>query len=118
VLKRKKFLNLLIIFVLGTLLISWGKSAIKTLQGSSQLKQLQNDLAESTAKIENLEGQLKSQQTEEYIEEQARNKLNLIKPGEKAVVLGQKQNQDSDLPAEADLPQKNWEKWRYLFLRF
>lgn len=76
----------------------------------------QNALVKQQKENEQLKNQLQEVSKESYIEEEARNKLLLIKPGEHPVfiskdLLGIKSNE-----AKKIVEKSNWEQWKELFL--
>lgn len=106
------------------LLIVLSGSFIKSLKRSHEAKLLiektENKLAKAKKENEELQQTLEFIQSEQFIEEQLRNKLGLAKEGEIVLVLP-----DSDtlkklapiIPEEQDQkPLPNWKKWMNLFI--
>lgn len=107
----------IIIISIGIILIVklWGD--IRRLLGSSnQVKLVQQGVEELEKENRQLQEKKKYYQSEEFIEEEARNKLNMAKPGETIVILPQNFedliNKDKNESSSA-LP--NWKKWLELF---
>lgn len=72
------------------------------------------ELAQEELKNKKLKADLSYVQTNQFIEQQARNKLFLVKPGEQQVLISQNliDNSKSQKPAQ-NIP--NWQKWLNLF---
>ncbi len=85
----------------------WQKYDLVTLAQKEQNRQKQ--------KNQRLKSQLSHVQTKEFIEEQARNKLFLVKPGEQEVLIPQDLINDSSPSAQAIKDDPNWKKWLGLF---
>jgi len=71
------------------LVMSFGliRSGILLLGGSNRLDELKQEVATLETQKSSLEQNINYKQTNEYIEERARNDLSLIKPGEKVYVV-------------------------------
>jgi cell division protein FtsB len=72
----------------------------------------QNDLAKEKAENSKLQAQLKLVKSDEFLEEQARNELFMVKPGETVAILpanigSEKKQKEVQLP--------NWQKWLRIF---
>jgi cell division protein FtsB len=85
----------------------WHKQDLLT----SAQKQLDREKLEN----QKLKGELSYAQTPQFLEEQAHNKLFLVKPGEQEVLISQtlKNQNKSTKPNSQSLP--NWQKWLNLF---
>jgi cell division protein FtsB len=86
----------------------WQKQDLLT----SAQKQLQREKLEN----QKLKGELSYAQTPQFLEEQAHDKLFLVKPGEQEVLISpgliKNQNQPAK-PVQQNLP--NWQQWFKLF---
>jgi cell division protein FtsB len=84
----------------------WHKQDLLT----SAQKQLDREKLEN----QKLKGELSYAQTPQFIEEQAHNKLFLVKPGEQEVLISQTlKNQNQPQKKVQNVP--NWQKWLQLF---
>ena len=63
------------------------KSALNVLKSKDRLDQVKNEVAVLEEDKKKIEEEIEFKKTDEYIEEKARNDLNLIKPGEKVYVV-------------------------------
>lgn len=98
-------------------------SLIKSVRRSNEAKQLieKTKIKLQKAKEENqrLENQLQFTQSEQFLEEQFRNKLGLAKEGEIILVLPDEETLKKlapIIPEEEEVkPQPNWKKWMNLF---
>ena len=110
------------------LIISVGfiKSSFDVLKSKERLDEINSELSLLNEEKEKIEKEIEYKQTDEYVEEKARNELNLIKPGEKvyvvveessgSVVLSETDEIKQDEKEEIDKKkQKNWYLWYRLF---
>lgn len=76
----------------------------------------QKELSQEKLKNQKLKGELSYVESPGFIEEQARNKLFLAKPGEQEVLISPDLNKNqvqSAKPSSQNIP--NWQKWLQLF---
>jgi len=114
---RSRFVQILIIIIGIGLIVNLSRSIFKLLQASGQLKEAEQKVLELEKESQLLAQKKELFQSQDFIEQEARNKLNMVKEGETVVVLppnvkevlGEKENQKSEL-----LP--NWRQWLNLFL--
>lgn len=101
-------------FVIVSLLVIHGlASSIYDLWHKQDLIKSQNSsLERNLAENRELKAKLKHVQTQEFIEEEARNKLFLSKPGEKEILLPS----STSAPSTHTVYISNWQKWVQLFL--
>ncbi len=107
------------ILIALVLIVIW--LGLSVARQASQLVGVQDRIEadkEKLAQLQKQEADLKSEkekrQTEVFIEEEARSKLNKARPGESVVVLpGEKKVDESNLKKEKPVP--NWQKWVSLF---
>lgn len=111
-LKKAAFIVIVIVFllVINNLIHSiyniWNKQDLLT--------QAQKELIREQEKNRKLKAELSYVQTQKFIEEEARNKLFLVKPGEQEVLLpSSSSSNQSQKRREAEIP--NWQKWLKLF---
>ena len=114
-------------YILGTvilLMLSAGfvKSSFDVVKSGSRLEVINREVAILEQKKSEIEKDIEYRNSEEYIEEKARNELNLIRPGEEVyVVVGGENNSASDVLSEADIrgedekKESNWYSWYKLF---
>ena len=76
------------------------------------LKQAQRELTKEEEKNQKLKAELSYVQTQKFIEEEARNKLFLVKPGEQQVLIPNIASESSRVQ-EKQAP--NWQQWLNLF---
>jgi len=76
----------------------------------------QKELERQKQENQKLKSQLSYVQSQEFIEEQARNKLFLIKPGEQEVLISEDLIKGASTPsARTKKDDPNWRKWWSLF---
>ncbi|MBI2039620.1 septum formation initiator family protein [Candidatus Microgenomates bacterium] len=106
---------ILIMFLIGYNLINQISDALKS---SERLSQEADNLAQLQAQNRQLKEKLSQIQSEEFIEEQARNKLGLAKAGETVVIIPEEKLKEvlgTSESAQIRLP--NWLGWWRLFFR-
>ncbi len=95
-----KFITISIILL--ALSVGLVRSSIGLLSGGKRLKEIELEVVGLESQKGTLEKSIKYKQTNDYIEERARNDLNLVKPGEKIYVVasgsGGSDNQNSNIP--------------------
>lgn len=113
--KKIGFLVLIVIF--GLVAINLIRQTTDALQAGKRLDQAADELAKLQEKNRQLKNRLAEIQTIQFIEEQARNKLNLARPDETVVIIAQdqiaqvlKQNEPTTTPTL-----NNWQGWMRLF---
>jgi len=105
-----------LIAIVGLLVIIFGlsQSVVRLMSRKSMLKTKQEELVRLQKEQENLQNKLKIAQTPEFIEKEAREKLNLGKVGETIVLI-----ENSELIPHTSSPispqEPNWKKWWNLF---
>jgi len=82
---QTKYIVLSVLFILAS--INFTRTAIEILENSKRLDSLSQDVKEMEEEKREYTNKIAYKQTDEYIEEKARNELNLIKPGEKVYVV-------------------------------
>jgi cell division protein FtsB len=112
----KKVLYLLILIVSLFIINNLVRSIYNLWQKHDLIGDAQKELQQEKNEHQKLEDQLDSVKRPDFVEEEARNKLFMVKPGEKMVLMG-------DVPTDA--PQKkssrkagtlpNWRQWWNLF---
>ncbi|HXK52503.1 septum formation initiator family protein [Candidatus Nomurabacteria bacterium] len=76
------------------------KSGLESSKGSSRSQNLENEVIGLRDERDSLKKLLEYQKTDSYIEEEARNKLNMLRPGERVYVYTENVNssEPGDLP--------------------
>jgi cell division protein FtsB len=110
------------------LFLSFGliRSALDVYRGSKRVGELENEVSGLENKKKELETSIEYKKTNEYVEEKARNDLNLIKPGETVFVVSGPGNEgyldrkvqsieEKQADLRSKLEGKNWYRWFKLF---
>lgn len=109
------------IFVIGVLVFSVVKNLRQTRLAKQRIQNTQEILADLEITNRELEDSLVKVETEEYSQEQVRNKLGLVKPGERVMVMPESEVVKSlsfrkkGVQIE-ELIEPNWKKWLRLFI--
>jgi cell division protein FtsB len=108
----KKAIYVVVVIVLLVIINNLVHSIYDVWSRQDLLKQAQKELTKEENKNRKLKAELSYVQTPKFIEEEARNKLFLVKPGEQEVLIPNKflENQKKH---QSQVP--NWQKWLQLF---
>lgn len=111
----KRILFIIFIVISFVIIYNFSSSIYRLLSKKDVLIQAQNELKKTQMQNAELKKQLSHVKNPEFVEEQARDKLFLVKPGEKTVVIPQ-----SLLPTPIPLKKliispSNWQKWMAIF---
>ncbi len=82
---QTKYIVLSVLFILAS--INFTRTALEILENSKRLDSLSQEVKEMEEEKQDYKNEVAYKKTDEYIEEKARNDLNLIKPGEKVYVV-------------------------------
>ena len=113
-----KLFSFLGIIVLGFLVFSFGKKFLEIRDINGEIKKSQDEIAQLQAKSNDLNNLLSFLNTDAFLEQEARLKFNLQKPGESVVVIpssgGKQENVGDATAAEAGQnslsnPRKWWD---------
>jgi len=107
-----------IIIVLLGLILVWKltNGLWRLIRASRQIKMIEERVVKLEEEKRKLSSKQKYYQSPEFIEEEARNKLNMAKPGETVVILPSNINELMNYPKRQLDPQlPNWKKWWNLF---
>jgi len=108
-------------------MLSFGliRSSFEVFKGVGRMSDLEKEVAGLQNKEKELEESIEYKKTAEYIEEKARNDLNLIKPGESVYVIsgpGSESYSDKKVLSTSSerlgmkrIEDTNWYKWYKLF---
>jgi len=114
-----KYLIGTVVFIL--LSVTFIKSSFDVLKSKDRLDELNKEVEILEKEKLEIEREISYKKTNEYVEEKARNDLNLIKPGEKVYVVmggdGPSENvlSESDVRLESGDEKSNWYSWYRLF---
>lgn len=114
---QHKWVQILIILVGISLIVNLSRDILRLLRSADELRLAAQKVEKLQKESEGLAQKKEYYQSESFIEEEARNKLNMAKVGETVVILppnleeviGKKENQLTK-------PLSNWYQWLNLFL--
>ena len=110
----KKAVFILIVIVMLLIINSLIRSIYELWNKQDLLTSAQQELDAQKLKNLKLKAEFSYTQTPQFIDEQAHNKLFLVKPGEQSVFISQKLIQkEAEKKAKDNIP--NWQKWLQLF---
>lgn len=109
----KKTGFILIVIVLLLIINNLVHSIYDLWQKQSLLTEAQNQLSAEKLKNTKLKTEISKAKTSQFIDEEARNKLFLVKPGEQQVLISQDLISKSPQKQAQNLP--NWQQWLNLF---
>jgi cell division protein FtsB len=113
----KKVLYLLIIIASLYIMNNLVRSIYNLWQKKDLITQAQTELVKQQNENEKLQDQLKQVKRKDFIEEQARDKLFMVREGEKVVILPQTQGEQAGqgTPVQTKPRQPIWQQWIALF---
>ncbi len=107
--------------VLFLLIVSSGQTALKTWQSRQRLVNLESDLAETRRENEELNKEVRQRGELNYVEKEARDRLNMVKKGEHLVILPKPKevlgDMTQNLSLEAVEPVPVWRQWFNLIFK-
>ncbi len=109
----KKAVFIVIVIVLLVIINNLLHSIYDIWSKQDLLIQAQKELSNEETKNQKLKAGLSYAQTPQFVEQEARNKLFLIKPGEQDVLVPSVSGNQVQKQDKAEIP--NWQKWLNLF---
>lgn len=124
----KKILKYLILILGIYFLVSTSRNLWRLWQARDLTTQAQQQVDQLQAENQQLQDRLKEVQTDEYVERQAREKLNLVKPGETIVIIPKELLEKTNRFLNPDLDNQRqftnnrqvlppWQQWWLMFNR-
>ena len=125
-----RFKYILGIIFFTVLSVNTIKSALNVLKSKDRLDRVNEEVAMLENQKRQIEEEIEFKKTDEYVEEKARNDLNLIKPGERVYVVKSAEedrtgnvlsetdtvvSQTEGLEKEGQQKNENWYSWYRLF---
>jgi cell division protein DivIC len=110
---RKTIIPLLLILILLFIIKNIVNSIIELRQNSLIVTSLQENQAEEQKRGEFLKEQLFYVKTDDFIQNQARDKLGMVQPGEHIIIVPEATNPNKKPPVTDNI--SNWQKWWRLF---
>ena len=112
----RRNLALIVAIIIGLLLAYNSSKKILSFRGTSQkVDEAQARLDSLKQENERLKQDLEYKKSDKFAEEEIRNKLGLVKPGEDVYAVPQKDNSQLSIDDSRD-ERPNWQKWRdFLF---
>jgi len=112
---RSRAIKTILIVVGISLIIGLSRDILRLLKASDQINLAEQRVRQLETEQQQLLEKKEYFQSEEFVEEEARNKLNMAKPGETIVILppGTGVAAEKNKGVQAEIP--NWEKWWKLF---
>lgn len=110
-----KYIALSILFVIAT--VNFSKTTFNIIESSKRLDETKREVLSLESERLELEKELEYRKSNDFIEEKARNELNLIKPGERIYVISQEITKKIAQTREfaIDTETSNFQKWVDLF---
>ncbi|WP_418791345.1 FtsB family cell division protein [Phosphitispora sp. TUW77] len=110
--KRKKLRyklkgpSVIVLILLGMIFYSFGGQMVKMYNVQSEITNIQEEMDQIKANNELLKQQLEQLNSKTYIEREAREKLGLVKPGEKIILEAEPGEKGSIIPAAVTNPKQ------------
>lgn len=113
---RSRTVKIILIMAGVSLIISLSRDILRLLKASDQIKLAEQRVQQLEAEQQQLLEKKEYFQSEEFVEEEARNKLNMAKPGETIVILPPSSGVAEDKSkSRSQIGIPNWKKWWKLF---
>jgi cell division protein FtsB len=114
---RKKLITLAILIIGVSLIVNLSRDILRLLRAGEQVKKAEEKLEEQEKEREELVGKKEYFQSPEFVEEEARNKLNLAREEETIVILPPNVEEMSEWMEQEDREEElpNWKRWWRLF---
>jgi len=112
---KRNFLLFLGVLVSIILVVNSTKRILTFRATSMKVAEAQSRLEQLRIENEALKKELEYKKSDEFAEEEIRNKLGLVKKGETVVIVPKEKDQPSFAEASEGKQKPNWEKWRDLF---
>lgn len=110
-----KKISFVVIIIISVFIInSLTRSIYDLWKKQDLIVRARQELSKEKEENQRLKSQLSLVGNDQFIEEEARNKLFLVKPGEQEVIIP-KELQDADKSAQNKDNAPNWKKWWNLF---
>ena len=101
-----------LIAAVGLIIYSIFKERNQQMVLNENIRSLEEEIASLSGRNLELSQMVKYFKSEEYVEYEAREKLNMLKSGEKVVIVpAELQNQRQVAGVKEEKTRKNWEKW-------
>ena len=116
--RKRKLVNRLLIIAFLVLIVSLVRGIAITVKTSRQVEALAKDVETLQQVNDDYKEELAYRETPNFVEQEARNKLNMIQPGETVVIINQPQEVESVLGAQEVVVDNraSMEIWRDLFV--
>jgi len=113
---KKRFFETIIILLGMVFIVKLTGDFLRLIKASQRIKLMEEKVLKLEEKKKELSEKYQYYQTPEFIEEEARNKLNMAKPGETIVILPPNLGEVLSRPkTQVEPPIPNWKKWWNLF---
>jgi cell division protein FtsB len=111
-----KYIVFTLLFTIAT--VNLVRTTLNILHSSQRLEDLKTEVSKLETKRSKMEDIIEYKKTDEFIEERARNALNLIKPGEKVFVMPVvlAASSEKTVSTVVEKEKSNFELWLELFL--
>lgn len=101
-------------FLLISLIIGYSRQILKLIKASQGLKTKEEEISLLEKKNQELKQKLEEVKSDSYIENEAREKLGMAKPGEAAVIMPSIST-NKPINTNEEKREPNWKKWWRLF---
>jgi cell division protein FtsB len=113
---RHRLFRIIVILIGLVLVINLSRNILKLLKAGDRISLAERKLAELEKKNQQLAEQKEYYQSEDFVEQEARNKLNMARPGEAIVILPPNVKELlGKTESKSTSGSANWEMWWKLF---
>ena len=111
----KKIIFIVIIILASLSIVNSLRSVYSLWKKQEVITQASHELAKEKEKNKELKTQLKDVSSQGYVEEEARDKLFMVKPGENTVIIPKDLLATDSAKKTIETPKSNWQQWWELF---
>lgn len=102
--KKDFLLNPVVVIIITVIVViavfNFYQNTTKINQIETKISEIETQIAEEKVKNKKLKNQIENSDNNQYIEEIAREKLGLVKPGEKLLIPVESENKNEDQPKD------------------
>ncbi|HKZ34300.1 MAG TPA: septum formation initiator family protein [Patescibacteria group bacterium] len=114
---RKRLISILFLFIGIFLLGNLAQGIFDAWRGRERIQKMKQDLQEIAKENETLQQEVQYYQSEEFVEKEAREKLNLVKPGETVIIVPEEAlRKEESERIKQSLAEPVWRQWTAVLL--
>src|SRR3989344_887004 len=114
---RKRLISILFLFIGIFLLGNLAQGIFDAWRGRERIQKMRQDLQEIARENETLQQEIQYYQSDEFVEKEAREKLNLVRPGETVIIVPEEAlKKEESERIKQTRAEPVWSQWTALLL--